>query len=293
MKEVVVLSGKGGTGKTSFAAAFVSLAKRCAITDCDVDAADLHLLLEWEVVGTFPFVDTSVAVVDAERCQQCGLCMDLCRFEAITPDARGVPMVDAFRCEGCRVCARWCPEDAITMQEVRSGTWFHSNTRFGPFFHARLAVGAENSGRLVELLRRRAHEVAGDAGLDLIITDGPPGVGCPAISAVTGASYAVLVTEPTVSGTHDLVRIAGVVRQLGIPAGVVVNQADVNVTTAAELERWTAENGLDMLGNVPYDTGFIRAQIEGKSIVAYGGNGARAVERVWENVSRRLQDASA
>ncbi|MGC8667345.1 MAG: 4Fe-4S binding protein [Chthonomonadales bacterium] len=288
MKELVVLSGKGGTGKTSFAAAFVNLAGRCAITDCDVDAADLHLVLAPEVQETVAFAESSVAVVDPHRCGQCGLCMELCRFGAIRPNDRFIPQVDPFACEGCRVCARFCPAGAVSMREVENGVWFRSKTRFGPFFHARLRAGAENSGRLVELLRRHGREAAEDEGLELLITDGPPGVGCPAISAVTGSAYAVLIAEPTVSGVHDLERIAAVVGQMGIPAGVVVNEADLNMAVADQIERWAAAGGLDVLGRVPYDPLFTRAQIEGRSIVEYDGGASRAVERVWQNVEQRI-----
>lgn len=289
MKEVVVMSGKGGTGKTSLTAAFANLAGRCAVTDCDVDAADLHLVLAHEVVERHEFADASIAVIDPRRCQQCGQCMDLCRFGAITLDPYGQFAVDRLACEGCGVCARWCPSGAIVMQQVVSGTWFQSKTRVGPMFHAQLTVGAENSGRLVELIRRRAREAAANSGIELVITDGPPGVGCPAISAVTGATYAVLVTEPTVSGIHDVERIAEVVNQLGVPAGVVVNQADLNPVASEQLVRWAERRQMDVLGSVPHDTLFVRAQMEGKSVVEYGGETAREVERIWRSVERRLR----
>jgi len=211
MKEVVILSGKGGTGKTSIVGSFAAIAKNKVMADCDVDAADLHLLLAPSVKEEKEFRSGQVAVIDEEKCTQCGLCQDVCRFDAITDFE-----VDPISCEGCGFCSHICPVEAISMKESLSGFWFTSNTKYGPLVHARLGIAQENSGKLVALVRQRAKEIAESDGLDYIISDGPPGIGCPVISSLSGANLALLVTEPTLSGIHDLERVLGVCHHFGI-----------------------------------------------------------------------------
>ncbi|GAH59822.1 unnamed protein product, partial [marine sediment metagenome] len=213
MKEVVVLSGKGGTGKTSIAASFAALAQSKVLVDCDVDAADLHLLLEPQIKEENEFWSGQVASIDKERCTECGLCQEVCRFGAIKDY-----VVDEISCEGCELCSQICPVDAITMRPCMAGHWFISDTRYGALVHARLGIAEENSGKLVTLVRNNARLIAKKGELDYIISDGPPGIGCPVIASLSGANLALLVTEPTLSGIHDLERVIGVCRHFGIPA---------------------------------------------------------------------------
>jgi MinD superfamily P-loop ATPase len=197
MREIVVLSGKGGTGKTSLTGAFARLAENCVVCDADVDAADLHLLLKPEVEQRSDFMGGGVAVIDPNRCTFCGRCRELCRFEAISPDY----VVDAIACEGCGVCVDLCPEKAVDFPIKKCGEWYRSSTASGPMIHARLGIAEENSGKLVSLVRRQARDVAEESGRDLILTDGPPGIGCPVIASLGGATLVVLVVEPTLSGS--------------------------------------------------------------------------------------------
>jgi len=223
MKEVVVLSGKGGTGKTSLVGSFAAIAQSKVLADCDVDAADLHLLLNPEQKEENEFWSGQVAVIDGEKCTECGLCQELCYFHAIS-DFK----VDPVSCEGCGFCYHACPDKAITMTECLSGHWFVSQTRYGPLVHARLGIAEENSGKLVAVVRQNARSIAERENHEYIITDGPPGIGCPVISSLSGTDLALLVTEPTLSGIHDLERVLGVCRHFGVPALVCVNKYDIN-----------------------------------------------------------------
>jgi MinD superfamily P-loop ATPase len=231
MKEIVILSGKGGTGKTSIVASFAALAQSKVLADCDVDASDLHLLLSPSMKEESEFWSGQVAFIDKEKCTQCGLCQDLCRFEAID-DFK----VDPISCEGCGFCSHVCPADAITMKESLSGRWFISETKYGPLVHARLGIAQENSGKLVALVRQHAKQIAERDGLDYIISDGPPGIGCPVISSLSGANLALLVTEPTLSGIHDLERVLSVCHHFGIPALVCVNKYNLNEDNTHQIE---------------------------------------------------------
>ena len=232
MREFVVVSGKGGTGKTSLTASFAVLAGRSVVADCDVDAADLHLVLSPRVKLSGAFRAGHVAVIDAARCTACALCERTCRFDAVKRDAEGAGRprfaIDPTACEGCGVCVRLCPERAIDFPERLSGEWYVSDTRCGPMVHARLGVAAENSGKLVWLVREKAREIAAREGHDLVLVDGPPGIGCPVIASLTGASAALVVTEPTLSGEHDMERVLQVARHFKVPAAVCVNKWDLN-----------------------------------------------------------------
>ncbi|MFC1957801.1 ATP-binding protein, partial [Chloroflexota bacterium] len=223
MKEVVVLSGKGGTGKTSIVGSFAALAKNKVLVDCDVDAADLHLLLSPSIKEGNEFWSGEVAVIDEENCTQCGLCQELCRFKAIA-DFK----VDPISCEGCGLCSHVCPAEAVIMKENLSGHWFVSDTRYGPLIHARLGIAQENSGKLVAQVRQQARQLAEKDGFDCIISDGPPGIGCPVISSLSGVDLALLVTEPTLSGMHDLERVLGVCHHFGIQPLICINKYDIN-----------------------------------------------------------------
>ncbi|NLI81595.1 MAG: 4Fe-4S binding protein [Deltaproteobacteria bacterium] len=281
MLELVVVSGKGGTGKTSLVGAFAALAAEKVLCDADVDAADLHLILAPRIVARNAFWSGRKAVIDPGRCTRCGECLQWCRFEAISTDL----VVDELSCEGCGVCVHFCPARAVDFPENNCGEWFVSETPFGPMVHAKLGIAEENSGKLVSLIRREARSLAESRGLGLILTDGPPGIGCPVIASVGGASAVLAVTEPTVSGKHDLKRVADLARHFGVPVMVCVNKWDLHPETADEMERFCRNEGHRFVGRLPFDPAFTRAQILGKTIVEYGDcPGKEAVVSVWEKV---------
>ncbi len=288
MRELVVISGKGGTGKTSLAASFAVLARPAVIADCDVDAADLHLVLSPQVQRTEPFRAGREAVIRPDACTGCGTCRERCRFDAVRvesgPDGIARFSVDPLACEGCGVCVHACPARAIDFPERDCGEWFVSDTRAGPMVHARLGVAAENSGKLVTLVRRQAREVAERDGLDLVLVDGPPGIGCPVIASLTGATGVLAVTEPTVSGEHDLERVLAVARHFGIPAAVCVNKWDLNPGMAERIETLAAGRGARIAGRVRYDPTVTTAQIRARAVVEVGGGAARDIRALWSAV---------
>lgn len=286
MKELVVISGKGGTGKTSLMAAFASLAENKVLCDADVDAADLHLLMDPEVKERYDFQGGSTAVVNPDRCTECGLCRDLCRWNAVSEDF----VVDPIACEGCGVCVYFCPEQAIDFPVKTCGEWFISETRFGPMVHARLGIAEENSGKLVTLVRREAKKLVETENLDLIITDGPPGVGCPVIASIGGATAVLIVAEPTVSGIHDMKRVAQLAVHFRVPAMVCVNKFDINPDQTQAIEAFAAQRGIDLLGRVPFDPVFTKSMIQGKTIFEYNTESevGSAVKQIWEKVKETL-----
>jgi MinD superfamily P-loop ATPase len=281
MKELVVLSGKGGTGKTSIAGSLAVLAKNKVLADCDVDAADLHLLLEPVIKQKHEFWSGQVAVIDEEKCTQCGLCPELCRFNAIK-DFR----VDPVSCEGCGFCYHICPAEAVTMEENLSGHWFISDTKYGSLVHARLGIAQENSGKLVALVRQQARSMAEKQGTDFIISDGPPGIGCPVISSLSGASLALLVTEPTLSGIHDLERVLGVCRHFNVPALVCINKYDINEESTRQIESYCLRQGVEVAAKIPFDNAVTEAVVQGLPVVKYSDNPvSRQIELLWQNIS--------
>jgi len=281
MKEVVVLSGKGGTGKTSIVGSFAALAKSKVLVDCDVDAADLHLLLQPARQEKHEFWSGQTAFIAEDRCTQCGLCQELCRFKAIK-DFR----VDPISCEGCGFCSRICPTEAITMKENLAGHWFISDSRYGPLVHAQLGVAQENSGKLVATVRQQARQMAEKEVADYIISDGPPGIGCPVISSLTGANLALLVTEPTLSGIHDLERVLGVCRHFGVPALVCINKYDINEDNARHIESYCRGQGIEIAVKVPFDNAVTEAIVRGLPVVEYT-EGVVSIEitKLWQNIS--------
>jgi len=284
VKEVVVLSGKGGTGKTSFVGSFAALAKGAVLADCDVDAADLHLLLQPARREKHEFWSGQTAFIAEDRCTQCGLCQELCRFKAIK-DFR----VDPISCEGCGFCSRICPTEAITMKENLAGHWFISNTRYGSLVHARLGIAQENSGKLVALVRQQARQMAEKNGADYIISDGPPGIGCPVISSLSGANLALLVTEPTLSGIHDLERVLGVCQHFGVPALVCINKYDINEDNTHQIERYCLSQGVEVAARIPFDNTVTKAMVAGLPVVEYSRNGvSHQIEALWELVLKSL-----
>jgi MinD superfamily P-loop ATPase len=285
MKEIVVLSGKGGTGKTVIVASFAALAQRKVMVDCDVDAADLHLILKPTVKASTEFWSGQTASIDENKCNQCGLCQQLCRFEAINNFK-----VDQVSCEGCGFCSHICPEEAITMHENLSGTWYVSDSKYGPLVHAKLGVAQENSGKLVTVVRQEAKQIAESEGLDYILSDGPPGIGCPVISSLSGVSLALIVTEPTLSGIHDLDRIIGVCRHFGVNALVCINKFDLNEQNARQIEEYCRKKDTRVVAKVPFDNVVTEAIVEGLPVVEYSSNNtARQIYMLWQNVLTLLE----
>ncbi|MBN2217865.1 MAG: 4Fe-4S binding protein [Pirellulales bacterium] len=295
MKELVVISGKGGTGKTSVVAALAGLAKKCVLVDCDVDAADLHLILEPRIIRRENFTGGGKARIMPGHCTACGKCEELCRFDAIWFDGPGngrtarTFRIETTACEGCGVCVDYCDDDAIEFVPAVCGQWFVSQTRCGPMVHAKLGIAAENSGKLVTQVRQAAQEVAQRQGINLVLCDGSPGIGCPVIASLTGASLALFVVEPTVSGMHDFQRIAQLTMRLGVPGLLVVNKADLNSQTTKDIEAAAASHGIVVVGRIPYDRDVTRAQVAGKTVVeASNGPAAQAIRKLWIEIKKHL-----
>jgi len=266
MKSILVLSGKGGTGKTSLAGAFAVLAEEKVLADCDVDAANLHLLLAPRVVEEGVYQGAKLAVKDEKACVACGRCHEVCRFHAVSSDYQ----IDSYLCEGCGACVTACPVDAIELVPQDSGRWFTAESRRGPLASAELFPGEETSGKLVALVKQKAAELVEAAKAERLLIDGAPGIGCPVIASASGVDAVVLVTEPTLSGLHDLGRILGVVRHFHIPAYLVINKEDLNPRLAEEIGAYAVSEGLPLLGRIPYDPKVTEAMVAGKSVVEQG-----------------------
>jgi MinD superfamily P-loop ATPase len=286
MKELIVISGKGGTGKTSLLAAFASLAKGMVLCDADVDAADLHLIMDPRIVERHDFESGHSAVINPEPCTACGLCRELCKWNAISEEF----VVDPVACEGCGVCYYFCPEKAIDFPSDICGEWFLSDTRFGPMAHARLGIAEENSGKLVSLVRQQGKALAEKKNLDLLLTDGPPGIGCPVIASLGGATAALIVTEPTVSGKHDMERVAELAAFFRVPAMVCVNKYDLNPEMGRAIEAYAKEKNIAVMDRIPFDPAFIKAMVQGKTIIEYApqSEGAAAIKKIWEDMTKHM-----
>jgi MinD superfamily P-loop ATPase len=284
VKELVVISGKGGTGKTSVVASFFALAKDAVVVDCDVDAADLHLVLDPRVEKRWSFSGGSEAEIDAPACDACAICVDHCRFDAIVPAGEAF-RVDPVSCEGCGVCMDVCPTGAARLIPSVNGEWFTSDTRYGPMVHARLGIAQENSGKLVSLVRREARALASRNNRHLLISDGSPGIGCPVIASITGAQMVLVVTEPTLSGLHDMERVAQMTRHFGVKTAVCINKVDINLELADRLEQEAGKIDLPVLGRIRYDPAVTRAQVNGKAVVEAGPSPAdEDIRALWEQV---------
>jgi MinD superfamily P-loop ATPase len=284
-REVVIISGKGGTGKTSIAASLAVLAAGAVVADCDVDAADLHLVLSPRPRRRESFKSGHQAVIVPELCTGCGFCRELCRFGAVAENPRtGRPVIDPLACEGCSVCVRFCPARAIRFPERECGEWFESDTRCGPMVHARLGIAAENSGKLVTRVREEARAAARRSGRSLVLIDGPPGIGCPVIASLTGAGAVLVVTEPTLAGEHDLRRVLSLVRHFGLPAAVCVNKYDINPEMTNRIEALALREGAPPAGRVRYDDGVTRAQRRARTVVEGESGAAEDIKRLWKNL---------
>jgi MinD superfamily P-loop ATPase len=295
MKELVIISGKGGTGKTSITAAFASLASNAVLADCDVDAADLHLVLEPKIERQSDFSGGKRACVVVEKCAGCGKCAAMCRFDAIKFNGPANDIVgktytvDSVSCEGCKVCVEFCPVDAILFEPAVNGKWFVSNTRFGPMVHAKLGVAEENSGKLVTLIRKEARRIAERQKRDLLLVDGSPGIGCPVIASITAADLALVVTEPTLSARHDLERVAKLTVNFGIRTLVCINKADINPEMSYNIVGYACKHGLKVVGEIPYDEAFTKAQIMKATLIEYTSGGiAEKIKAMWREITYEL-----
>lgn len=285
IKELVILSGKGGTGKTTITAAIASLAKPIMLADCDVDAADLHILSQPQIIEKHKFIEGKVALVETDKCTGCGICNTLCRFDAFEFVEETKYQVIESKCEGCGLCVHFCPEKAILFFDRECGHWMKSETRFGSMVHARLYPAGENSGLLVTLVRKKAKEIAKEQNLDLILIDGPPGIGCPVISSVTGATAVLLVTEPSLSGIHDLKRVAALAKNFKIPIYVIVNRSDVNRELTEEIREISKKEKYHFVGTIPFNKELVDSQLAGKTAIEFASESTKAtIKEMWEKI---------
>ncbi len=286
MKELVIISGKGGTGKTTLVLGLASLLENKIMADCDVDAADMFLVLDPDTRHTEPFSGGNLAAILPDKCTRCGICREVCEYSAISSAFE----VDPFGCEGCGACFHFCPEDAISFEPVINGTMFHSDTRLGPLYHARLKPGSENSGKLVTRVRNDARKRATEGGSDWILSDGSPGLGCPVVASITGADFVVVVTEPTVSGLHDMERVLSLLDHFRIPGGIVINKFDLNDQLGQNIERVGRSRNVPILGKIPYDAHtVIHAMNQQQTVVEYDPDGG--VSRSVRSIHARLMQA--
>ncbi|MGB2805119.1 MAG: P-loop NTPase [Candidatus Zixiibacteriota bacterium] len=297
MKQITVISGKGGTGKTVITAAFAALAKNKVMADSDVDASDLHLLLHPHIRETHQFKGGMGAILDEERCTGCDKCIEVCRFDAIREEegqgsrvkGQGMVIIDPVACEGCQICALVCPTEAIQMEENVSGEWYISETKYGPMVHARLGIAQENSGKLVSVVRKNAREIAQRSDLKLVIVDGPPGIGCPVIASITGVDLVVIVTEPTFSAISDLKRVFTLTQHFRIQSMVLINKSDLNPENTKEVEDFCRQEKIELAGKLPFDNAFTQAMVEGKTIIEHSdSNLVKEIKSIWDRIHARI-----
>ncbi|MGY5853714.1 MAG: ATP-binding protein [Candidatus Thorarchaeota archaeon] len=287
VNEIAIISGKGGTGKTSIAAAFAAVADDIVLADCDVDAPDLHILLHPTVKREMEFRSSKVATIDTNLCTECGLCEEKCRFGAAHP-----PKIDPIACEGCGVCAYVCPEHAIEMKERVSGHLYESHTRFGPMSHAKLLPGEGNSGKLVTEVRNLAQELAKTQNTQSILIDGSPGIGCPVIATVTGIQLGVVVTEPTLSGIHDMKRALALLERFKTGAAVIINKYDLNLDNTKEIERFCQDHSVEVLGQLQFDPIITKAMVAAKTLPEFAPSHdlTKSLSNMWTRISENTRD---
>jgi MinD superfamily P-loop ATPase len=286
-KELVIISGKGGTGKTSIVSSFAALAKNKILVDCDVDAADLHLILKPKIQKTTKFFSGKKAKIEKEKCKKCGKCIEVCKFEAISNNF----IIDEIKCEGCGTCFFQCPSNAVKFEQVKSGDWFESNTRFGKLIHAKLGIAEENSGKLVSEIRNYARLLAHREGQELIIVDGSPGIGCPVIASISGATLVVVVTEPTLSGLHDAKRVLELAKHFRAPACMCINKFDINLDMTRKIENFCKNENIEIVGKIPYNKDFTSAMIEEKTLIEFAPKGevSKEIKLIWEKLERIIK----
>jgi MinD superfamily P-loop ATPase len=287
MKEVVVISGKGGTGKTFLTSSLAVISSNKVILDCDVDAANLYLILEHKVLKEEDFLGSQKPIIDYDKCTKCGLCEKLCRFSAIDEEIKILENL----CEGCGLCALICPQDAIQMVEEVNGRVFISDSKYGPFVYAKLGIGAENSGKLVTRVRNLGRDIALSRGLDLILIDGPPGIGCPVIASLTGASFALIVTEPTYSGIHDMQRVVEIALHFGAKVGIVINKCDINLKNTEKIKDYAKAEGLSILGEIPFSEKVAKAITQAKPYPQlYKDEITQKLYKIWQGLEDILNE---
>lgn len=287
MKQLVIISGKGGTGKTIISACFASLARNKVMVDCDVDAANLYLLLHPEIQESHKFSGGMKARIEQNNCSRCGECVDACRFSAIHEKIDGEFFIDPISCEGCGVCYHVCPVKAVEMEKSLSGEWFVSHTKYGPFVHARLGIGEENSGKLVTEVRKKAMELAEKNNLDLVIIDGPPGIGCPVIASLSGADLALVVTEPTLAGIHDMERVAQTAHHFKISTACCINKYDINPENSTIIEDWCQKNSIPLMGKIPFDEDVTPSMVNLIPLPEHSNNAAsKEIKNIWEKIQK-------
>ena len=285
MKEITILSGKGGTGKTTITAAIASIAQNAVFCDNDVDAANLHLILKPEILEQNTFFGGWIASINKEKCTQCGICQENCHFDAIHQDD-GIFQINPIQCEGCRLCERVCPENAIHSVRSSNNFWFVSSTRLGAFVHAKMGPGEENSGKLVTQVRKKAKEIAVQTNANYIINDGPPGIGCAAISSLAGINLAIVVTEPSMSGLHDAKRLIDLIKFFKIEAHIIVNKYDINEEITSKIEAYANTENIKIIAKIPFDKEMVESMIEGKTIIEYNKNSntSHKINMIWQTI---------
>ncbi|MBD3414097.1 MAG: P-loop NTPase [Candidatus Aminicenantes bacterium] len=289
-KQLVMISGKGGTGKTILSACFAHLAENKIMVDCDVDAANLHILLDAQVKETHLFSGGKEARLIPEKCTGCLECVDICRFDAIHENREGKIFIDPLSCEGCAVCSHICPLDAIAMDPAESGEWFVSETKYGPFVHAKLGAGEENSGKLITEIRKKSTVLAEQNKSDLVIVDGPPGIGCPVIASLTGADLALVVTEPTPSGIHDMKRVIQTAQHFHTDVACIINKYDLNQKNTSELETWCQKEHISLAGKIPFDLKIFNSMVQGIPHTETSSSPAsKEIQRIWQSVFKQLK----
>jgi len=292
MKEITVLSGKGGTGKTSITAALATVTQNAVFCDNDVDAADLHLLLQPEIKEKHTFLSAWIASINEENCTNCGICKDHCRFNAIHINEKGNMEINPYQCEGCRLCERICPVQAITSEQSSNNYWYVSDTRLGKLVHAKMGPGEENSGKLVTQVRKRAKEIAKEVNAPYIINDGPPGIGCTAISSITGTEIVLMVIEPTKSGLHDMQRLVELIRSFNITVFALINKCDINEQVSGEIETYLKKHNIPLAAKIPFDEAMVEAMLVGKTIVEYLPDSeiSKTIHQTWNFLNSNKND---
>ena len=286
MKEITILSGKGGTGKTSITAAIASVAEKTVFCDNDVDAADLHLIFQPEIQEVHPFSSGFKASINTLECTGCGICLDHCHFDAIDYNEEGNLVIDPYQCEGCRLCERTCPENAISSVKGKNNKWFVSTSRFGDFVHAEMGPGEENSGKLVSQIRKKAMEIAQNTQSEYIINDGPPGIGCATISSISGSKAVIVIIEPTLSGLSDAQRLVDLIRTFDIHTYAVINKYDINMNMTHKIERYLNSENIALLAKIPFDVEMVKSMNMGKTIIEYNPASiiSGQIHRMWNKV---------